>query len=104
MEILSASIYDMCFGNHSNSLVFYQFLLRGLPHVLQYSPEPMLVRSRLPDPSHEPNFAEISRLYPLPEDYQRPVVEARLRLQTRGFLIFDHVFDEVCRKRRAAAA
>ena len=67
-----------------------QFLLRGLPHLLQYSPEPTEKRKLLPDPDNEPDFYEISKLFPLPgdvKDLRRE--EAKAALAAKGIIISD---------------
>jgi hypothetical protein len=40
-------------------------MLRGLPHLTQYMPEPKDARRLIPDPENEPDFYEISRHFPL---------------------------------------
>ena len=46
----------------------FQFMLRGLPHLAKYVPEPKDARRLIPDPENEPNFYAISKRYPLPDD------------------------------------
>lgn len=72
-----------------------QFLLLGLPHLLQYSPPAVNRRRLLPDPSNEPNFDRISVLFPLPGDRRALVAEARQQLESRGCYISDDVFELV---------
>jgi len=43
-------------------------MLRGLPHLAKYMPEPKDARRLIPDPENEPNFYAISKKYPLPND------------------------------------
>ena len=64
-----------------------------MPHLLQYSPPPLARRVLAPDIDNEPNFDDISRLYPLPGDRQRTYTEARMRLGDRGCYVYDHVFN-----------
>lgn len=72
-----------------------QFLLEGMPHLLQYSPPFKNRRRLLPDPANEPNFCHIASLFPLPGDRRALVIEARSRLQARGYFISDGVFESV---------
>jgi hypothetical protein len=39
-----------------------------MPHLAKYMPNPKDARRQIPDPENEPNFYEISRKYPLPDD------------------------------------
>jgi hypothetical protein len=48
--------------------LFLQFILRGLPHLVKYMPEPKDSRLLIPDPTNEPDFYAISSEYPLPDD------------------------------------
>jgi hypothetical protein len=71
-----------------------QFLLRDMPHLLQYSP-PCSDRygQLLPDGDHEPDLDAIAARYPLPRQRVLLVREARRRLhQQRGIYIHDHVY------------
>lgn len=43
-------------------------MLRGLPHLCPLFPEPKDARRLKQDPDNEPNFYEISKQYPLPDD------------------------------------
>jgi len=43
-------------------------MLRGLPHLTKYMPEPKDARRLIPDPENELNFYAISKKYPLPDD------------------------------------
>jgi hypothetical protein len=43
-------------------------MLRGLPHLAKFMPKPKDARRQIPDPENEPNFCEITRKYPLPDD------------------------------------
>lgn len=75
-----------------------KFLLRGLPDLLYLSPEPFDCRTLLPDPVNEPNFIEISRLYPLPGEKIALVEEARSQLSAKGILISENIFQEVAER------
>jgi hypothetical protein len=66
-----------------------------MPHLLPYFPEPTERRRLLADPENEPNFSEIACLFYLPGDRRLLVQEARNRLQRRGILIWDAVFESV---------
>jgi hypothetical protein len=43
-------------------------MLRGLPHLAKFMPKPKDARRQIPDPQNEPNFCEITKKYPLPDD------------------------------------
>lgn len=43
-------------------------MLRGLPHLTKYMPEPKDARRLIPDPDNEPDFHGITLKYPLPDD------------------------------------
>lgn len=43
-------------------------MLRALPHLSKYMPEPKDARRLLPDPENEPDFYNISSLFPVPDD------------------------------------
>lgn len=43
-------------------------MLRGLPHLCKFMPEPRDARRLLPDPEHEPDFYALAKRFPLPED------------------------------------
>jgi hypothetical protein len=45
-----------------------QYILRGLPHLVKYMPEPKDSRLLIPDPANEPDLYAISSEYPLPDD------------------------------------
>jgi hypothetical protein len=47
---------------------YHEFMLRGLPHLCKYMPTPKDARRLIADPQNEPNFYEISKKYPLPDD------------------------------------
>jgi hypothetical protein len=66
---------------------FKQFLLRGLPHLTQYAPQPVERRKLLPDPENEPDFYEITQLFPLPDDQTNQLEEARAELAKRGIYL-----------------
>lgn len=59
-------------------------MLRGLPHLTVYAPQPVERRKLLPDPENEPDFYEISQLFPLPDDQTNHLEEARAALAKRG--------------------
>jgi len=42
-------------------------MLRSLPHLCKYMPEPKDARRQIPDPENEPDFYRISKLFPLPD-------------------------------------
>ena len=51
------------------------------------------------DVDNEPDFDLINRLYPLPGEHQLSVVtEARSKLNAKGLVVSDSVFDAVARK------
>ena len=63
-------------------------MLRGLPHLTQYAPQPVDRRKLLPDPENEPDFYEISQLFPLPDDCTNQLEEeARAALAKRGIFV-----------------
>jgi hypothetical protein len=62
-------------------------LLRGLPHLSHYAPQPVERRKLLPDPDNEPDFYEISQLFPLPDDQTNQLEEARAALAKRGIYL-----------------
>jgi hypothetical protein len=64
-------------------------MLRGLPHLTKYAPEPVELRKMFPDPENEPDFYKISELFPLPGDRKDPREEARAALAARGIIISD---------------
>jgi hypothetical protein len=43
-------------------------MLRGLPHLTKYMPEPKNSQRLIPDPDNEPDFYAISSKHPLPDD------------------------------------
>jgi hypothetical protein len=43
-------------------------MLRGLPHLTKYMPEPKNSHRLIPDPDNEPDFYAISSKHPLPDD------------------------------------
>lgn len=62
-------------------------MLRGLPHLTQYAPQPVERRKLLPDPENEPNFYEISQLFPLPDEKTNQIELARSALAQRGIYL-----------------
>lgn len=73
----------------SLALLLVQFMLRGLPHLTLYAPEPVELRKTFPDPENEPDFYKISELFPLPGDRKDPREEAKAALAARGIIITD---------------
>lgn len=52
---------------------YHELMLRGLPHICSLFPAPKDSRRLLPDPENEPNFYEISRTSPVPENTDSPI-------------------------------
>jgi hypothetical protein len=64
-----ASSFNLCICSaHALFFAYVQFILRGLPHLTKYMPEPKDARRLIPDPDNEPDFYAISSKYPLPDD------------------------------------
>lgn len=47
---------------------YHEFMLRGLPHLCKYMPEPKDARRLIPDPDNEPDLYTIGKQHPLPDD------------------------------------
>jgi hypothetical protein len=92
--------FGICYFLLTHKLVACQFLLRGLPHLLQYSPTSSDRYSHLlPDGKHEPDLELISSRYPLPMHRPALVREARQRLQhQRGIVIADSIYHRMVAK------
>jgi hypothetical protein len=99
---IPSSLFSCCCCRMLSSTM-PQYFLRGMPHLLPYFPEPMERRRLLADPENEPNFSEIACLFYLPGDRRLLVQEARNRLQRRGILIWDAVFESVASTTSSAA-
>ena len=56
-----------------------------------YAPQPLERRKLLPDPENEPDFYEISQLFPLPDDQTNHLDEARAALSRRGIYLTNDV-------------
>jgi len=86
--VLVRSLQFSSFHERFSFLFAIQFLLRGLPHLLDYLPEAVSRRKLLPDPENEPDFYEISKLFPLPGDSSTDVrEEAKAALAAQGIII-----------------
>lgn len=56
------------------STLHEQTFLRGMPWLCKYMPKPTNARHLIPDPENEPNFYNLSKLFPLAGDEQEIVV------------------------------
>lgn len=65
---LSNHKYKQLSQGKDRSAHYHEFMLRGMPHLSKYMPEPKEARHLTPDPEHELDFYAISRTYPLPDD------------------------------------
>ena len=53
-------------GNDRNSY-YHECMLRGMPHLCKFMPEPRDARRLIPDPDNEPDFYAITKNFPLPD-------------------------------------
>jgi len=64
-------------GSERNSY-YHECMLRGMPHLCKYMPQPRDARRLIPDPENEPDFDQISATFPLPD--VRPAAAAALAM------------------------
>jgi hypothetical protein len=61
------------------------------------------MRKKIPDPDNEPNFYEISELFPLPGDKIDILEEAKAGLKARGIILLNDKFNATDRKQSDSA-